>query len=175
LWTPAEPVERDEPIYADGPLRSTIVDLFSGSTSMWMRTRRGVPFLPAGERYIAIVPGDPAARRREGVTEYEVVSVHWQSWDPAEPGNGRTVVCGVTDFATAMHFAEGDMTRDEMRAASREGGFRRRRIKSTETQRAMAGVYGISADPGVLASELQVRTTEAAASARLDPCLPDWY
>lgn len=174
-WEPTEMGPRDEPIYTDGPLKSTIVDLFTGSASMWLRTARGVPFLPAGERYIVIVPGDPARRRRPDVPEYEVVSVHWSSFDPAEPGNGRGVVSGVTDFATAMHFAEEDMTRDETRAAAKEDGFRKRRIKSTAQQRAMAGVYGISADAGVLASELQVRTTEAAASARIDPCLPDWY
>jgi hypothetical protein len=175
VWVPGAPAERDDPIYADGPLTSTIVDLFSGSRSMWLRTRRGVPFLPAGERYIMIVPGDPARRRRPDVPEYEVVSVHWQSWDPAMPGNGRLVVSGVTDFATAMQFGEGDLTRNEMKAAAKEDGFRRRRIKSTETQRAVASSYGISADPAVLASELQVRLAEAGASARIDPCLPDWY
>jgi superfamily II DNA or RNA helicase len=173
VWTPTVmPVEADEPIYADGPLRSTIVDLFTGSSSMWMRTARGVPFLAAGERYVAIVPSDPARRRREGVPEYEVVSVHWQRWDA---DSARVVVSGVTDFATAMQFGEGDLTREEMKAASREHGFRKRWIKSTETQRAWASSYGISADPDVLASELQVKLAEAGASARIDPCLPDWY
>jgi superfamily II DNA or RNA helicase len=173
VWEPREmPAEVDEPIYADGPLKSTIVDLFTGSSSMWLRTARGVPFLAAGERYVAIVPGDPARRRREGVPEYEVVSVHWQRWDE---GSARTVVSGVTDFATAMQFGEGDLTREEMKAASREHGFRKRRIKSTETQRAWASSYGISTDPDVLASELQVKLAEAGASARIDPCLPDWY
>lgn len=174
-WVPAEPVERDEPIYADGPLRSTIVDLFSGAASMWMRTARGVPFIAAGERYIAIVPGDPAARRRPDVPEVEVVSVHWQSRDPGIPGNGRVVMTGLSDFATAMMVAEQDMTRTEMKAAAKDDGFRKRRVKSTETQRAIASSYGISADPAVLASELQVRLAEAGASARIDPCLPDWY
>lgn len=175
-WTPVEigPVQ-DEPIYVDGPLKSTVVDLFSGTPTMWMRTRRGVPFIPAGERYVLIAPGDPAARRRPDVPEYDVVSVHWQSEDPAVPGNGRLVVSGVTDFATAMQFAEGDLTREELKAAARDGAFRKRRVKSTETQRAMASGYGISADPDVLASELQLRMTEAAATARIDHCLPVWY
>lgn len=174
-WEPVAMPPADEPIYADGPLRSTIVDLFSGAASMWMRTARGVPFIAAGERYIAIVPGDPAARRRADVPECEVVSVHWQSRDPAIPGNGRVVMSGLSDFATAMMVAEQDMTRLEMKASAKDDGFRKRRIKSTETQRAIASSYGISADPAVLASELQVRLAEAGASARIDPCLPDWY
>lgn len=168
-WEPV-PVERDEAVWVDGPLKSTIVDLFTGSVSYWMRTARGVPFIAAGERYVIIVPGDPGRRRRPDVPEYDVVSVHWQDWASA-----RLVMGGVTDFATAMLFAESDLTRDEMRAAAKDEGFRKRRIKSTETQRAMAGAYGITAEPGMLASELQGRLAVAGASARIDPCLPDWY
>lgn len=167
-WEPeerGEPVEVDEPIYADGPLKSTIIDLFSGSPVQWLRTVRGVPFLPAGERYIAIVPSDPALGGG-----FDVVSVHWQDWEDA-----RYVTQGCRDFAMAMRYGEDDLTIGERRQASKDDGFRKRRMKSSETQRAWATAYGISADPGILASELQQRLAEAGASARIDPCLPEWY
>lgn len=166
-WEPEshEVIEEDEPIYADGPLKSTVIDLFSGSPVQWLRTTRGVPFLPAGERYIAIVPADPS----DG-GGFDVVSVHWQDWQDA-----RYVARKCRDFAMAMRYGEDDLTVGERRQASKDDGFRKRRMKSSETQRAWATSYGISADPSILASELQQRLAEAGASARIDPCLPEWY
>lgn len=172
VWMPAEPEETDEPIYADGPLVSEVVDLFGDSGSMWLRTNRGVPFIPAGERYVFVVPSDPADRLDPAVPEYEVVSAHWQD---SGPGSASYVMTGLTDFASAMQYAENNLTLAERRAASKEDGFRKRRVHSTAYQHAMARVYGISADPKVLASELQVQLAVAGASGRIDPLLPEWY
>lgn len=159
-----EPTVAEEPIWPDGPLVSEIVPMFDESPVMWMRTARQVPFLPAGERYIAIVPGDP--ERGGG---YDVVAVHWSDWDQA-----RYVVRGCTDFASAMMYAQDDMTKAETRAASRDDGFRKRRVWATEEQKAMGRRYGVDVDRFKYASELQIVTTEAVASHRIDTCLPPW-
>lgn len=167
--TAAVAVEQAEPIWADGPLKSTVIDLFSGSPVQWLRTARGVPFLVAGERYVCVVPADPIQRDLGGGA-FDVVSVHWQDWQDA-----RYVERDVPDFATAMRYAEDDLTVAERRQASKDDGMRKRRIIATATQRAWAARYGITTNPKSLASELQQRLAEAGATARIDPCLPDWY
>lgn len=42
---------------ADGPLVSEVVDLFTASRRAWLRTGKGVWFLPAGDKLIFLAPG----------------------------------------------------------------------------------------------------------------------
>lgn len=172
VWVPEERGPADPPVWVDGPLVSQVVDMLAGSPSSWLRTARGVPFLPAGERFIAVVPADPALRVEAGRPAFDVVSVHARRWDEK---SARMVRAGVDAFGTAMLFAESDLTREEAMAVSRADGARKRRIKATELQRAYAMQYGIPTDENTLSSDLQQRLAVAMATERIDPCLPDWY
>jgi superfamily II DNA or RNA helicase len=48
---------RPEPTRLDGPLVHEIVDLFTSSRRAWLRTKRGVWFLSAGDKLIFLTPG----------------------------------------------------------------------------------------------------------------------
>lgn len=148
----------DDPSWINGPITSEEVDLFHGSKSMWLRTRAGVWFLPAGGRYLAILRGAPYGH--EG---YNVAAV-----DQYRPGASSWVITGVSDLSYAMAYAEGDVTPTEMVTARRERAWRLR--KPSEKQRALAARYGIALN-GQTSGELSSLITVAHASYRIDPYL----
>lgn len=150
----------DDPSWVNGPIVAEVVDLFHGSDSAWMRTRAGVWFLAAGERYVAIVPGDP---NREG--GYDVVAMHRYV-----VGESRWVMRGVSDLAYAMAWAEGDVTPAERLTARRERSWRARR--PSERQRDLARRYGIMISPDMHSGEVSNRISVAMASTRIDVRLP---
>lgn len=153
-------LDLDDPSWRNGPLVSEVVDLFHGSESAWMRTRAGVWFLAAGERYIALVPGDPGARGG-----YDVVAMHRY-----RVGESRWVVRGVEDLSYAMAWAEGDVSGAETMTARRERSWRAQR--PSEKQRQLARRYGIVITEGMHSGEVSARISVEMASARIDPRLP---
>lgn len=150
--TPAVPIEE---IYDEGILQHAIVDLFTGSASVWLRTERGVWFLPAGERLIAILP---AVR----VNTYDVVSMHAD-----KPGTGQLIAEGVDSLALAQRYAEDNVTTAERRTARKDRAWRA--APPTKAQRAAAAAYKVEITPNMTAGELDGIITVAKASWRIDP------
>jgi superfamily II DNA or RNA helicase len=150
-------LDLDDPSWRNGPLVSEVVDLFHGSESAWMRTRAGVWFLAAGERYIALIPGE-----RGG---YDVVAMHRY-----QIGSSRWVVRGVEDLSYAMAWAEGDVSGAETMTARRERSWRAQR--PSDKQRRLAQRYGIMITEGMHSGEVSARISVEMASARIDSRLP---
>jgi len=141
----------------DGPLVATEVDLFAGSVMQWLRTRAGVFFLAAGERYIAIVPGASAG--------YDVVAMH-----KSQSHTGRWIVQGVEDLSYAMAWAEGDVTSGEKMTATKERSWRAR--PPTDKIRDFAQRLGLDVASGARMGEVSNMITLTLASRRIDPHIP---
>lgn len=154
----AVPDERPGPAYRDGKLVSEAVDLFHGSTSLWLRTYGGVWFVPAGERYVAIV---------RGAAGYDVTSMHRY-----QPGTGQWVAQGVADLSYAMAWAEGEVTAAEKKTALKDRTWRAKR--PSDTQRDLAVRYGVIVTDAMRSGEVSNAITVAMASHRIDPRTPDW-
>lgn len=150
----------DEESWANGPLKSVEVDLFHGSASAWLRTRAGVWFIPAGERYIAIIPGDPGQ-----MGGYDVVEMHRYSI-----GRSAWVQRGVSELAYAMAWAEAAVTPSERSTALRERSWRARR--PSVKQRDLAARYGVMISPDMHSGEVSSRISVELASRRIDHRLP---
>lgn len=144
-----------EMVYATGPVVVEEVDLFHGSTHQWLRTYGGVWFLAAGDRYIAIVPGQRAGT-------YDVTAMHRY-----QRGTGRWVIQGVEDRSYAMAWAEGEVTPTETTTARKE--LRWRKNAPSDKQRSMAARYGIVIMDGMTSGEVSNLLGQAMASARIDP------
>lgn len=144
---------------ANGPLVATEVDLFAHSPMSWLRTRAGVFFLPAGDRYIAIVPG-----QRGG---YDVTTMH-----KSQQRTGRWIIQGVADLSYAMAWAEGEVTPGEKTTATKERSWRAR--PPTDKMRAFAERLGINVPAGARMGEVSNMITLTLASNRIDPHLPAW-
>lgn len=175
--TEREPVDDDEesadpleladalddvgPEWRDGPLTSVEIDLFKGSDSAWLVTRGGTWFLPAGERYIAIVPalGVPGAWDVTAMHRYHV-------------GTGRRVASAVPDKAYAMAWAEQDVTVAEAMTARKERSWRARR--PSQKQIDLARRYGVIVHDRMLSGEVSNSIAVAMASARIDPRVSAW-
>jgi len=147
-------LERDQ-VYATGPVVVEEIDLFHGSTHQWLRTYGGVWFLAAGERYVAIVPG-------QRVGTYDVTSMHRY-----QRGTGRWIIQGVEDRSYAMAWAEGDVTPSELTTAKKERGWRR--AAPSDKQRGVAARYGVVIPDGATSGEASNLIGQAMASARIDP------
>jgi len=144
--------------YVDGELEAVEVDLFRGSQSAWLRTRAGVWFLPAGERYIALVPAP-----RQGA--WDVVAMHRY-----QTGNSRWVVRDIGELSLAMAHAESDVTPAEQVVSRRERAWRSKRPSSKQLD--LAARYGIVVDPHATAGEVSGLISVVLASRRIDPRLP---
>ena len=154
----------------DGPLVATEVDLFAGSTMAWLRTRAGVFFIEAGERYIAILPGRPGSAAawldhfggRRPFCGFDVIAVAKRG-----PLERREIVGGVEDLAYAMAWAEGAVTAVEKTTATKERAWR---AKSPSTkQRAQAEQLRIFIPPGARQGEVSNMVSLVLASRRIDP------
>lgn len=160
LGEPAGPGFPGEGDFADGPLVSEVVDLFSGSTSAWLRTYAGVWFLPAGERLVAILPAP-----RTGA--YDVISMHRY-----HRGTGRWIVRDVDDLAYAMAWAEGDVSPGEKTTAARERPWRAKRPSAAQLYAARR--HGLALSDDMLSGEVSNLITVAEASVRIDSGLPPY-
>jgi len=144
----------DETVYADGPITSFEVDLFHGSQSAWLRTYGGTWFLPAGDRYIAILP---APR----IGAWDVVAMHRY-----RVGNSRWVVRDIDDLSYAMAHAESDVMPSEAVLARKERSWRVKR--PSDAQRGLLARLGIGAADGAHAGEVSNLISQYLASQRID-------
>jgi ATP-dependent helicase IRC3 len=142
--------------YLIGPTVSEEVDLFHGSVMQWLRTDGGIWFLPAGDRYVAIVPA-------EQPLHYDVVAMFKKRSD----GPARWVIQNVADRAYAMAWAEGEITPRELTTAKRERGWRLQ--APTVKQQALANRLRIAWLPGLTCGELSSMIEVKLATARIDP------
>jgi superfamily II DNA or RNA helicase len=170
VWLERVVLEPDDPVYADGRLVTEAVDLFHGSRNMWLSTAGGTHFIAAGERYIAIVPG-------EVVHTWDVVAMH--RYRAGDPNETRYVQRGVTDLGFAQAWAEADVRPGEGSTAARERDWRARRPSEAQWARARAAGITRGADgsaksmlgevyPDVHQGELSNMITRAEATQRMD-------
>ncbi len=139
----------------DGPLTSEIVNLFGSSHSVWLRTRKGVWFLPAGDQLVFLAPG-------QDVGAYLVGRI--------SQGVGEWLVSDGVDLELAMTCGEqhaetvgGKLTRKG--AQWRKGEVRGAQLK-------MATRLGIPTD-GLTRGEVSDEISRVLASGQLDlmPCV----
>ncbi len=145
----------DDQEYVTGPIHHEAVDLFHGSASMWMRTYGGLWFLPAGDRYIAIVPGIRP-------NTYSVTAMHKD-----RKGTGVWVVEDVEDIGYAMAWAEREVQPSEHKTALKERQWRA--TKPSDKMTRFAQRLRLPVPAGAQAGEVSALITRALGSARLDP------
>jgi len=150
----------DDEVYRDGPLVSVEVDLFHSSPMAWLRTRAGVWFIAAGERYIAILPGFKPGT-------YDVTAMHKD-----RVGTGVWVATGIADLSYAMAWAEGEVTSGEKMIATKERSWRAK--PPSDKMRAFASRLRIIVPDGARSGEVSNLITLSLASGRIDPHLPAW-
>lgn len=140
---------------ADGKLIFTIVDLFAGSETAWSRTPRGIWYFPGKDRFIAILPADPA--RGGG---HDVVTV--QRW-----GAGcDPIALNVAGIAESMRIGESVIEAVDRKISRRhEGG---RGLLPTERTLAYAARLGLDVRPGAGAHEVSEMITAVEAQRRID-------
>lgn len=157
----------------DGPLISTEVDLFAASSSRWLRTRAGVFFIPAGDRYIAVLPSPPQTAAqwqdqfagRSGLYGYDVVTMHKNQLHTE-----RAIVRNVPDLSYAMAWAEGDVTPSEKTTAAK--GRTWQAAPPTVKMRGLAEKLHIYVPPGARMGEVSNMITLVLATKRIDAHLP---
>lgn len=138
---------------AFGPHTSVEVDLFHGSESAWLRTRGGTWFLPAGERFIALVPGE------RGI-DFDVVWM-WRR----KQGSGW-VARAVPELGYAMSMAEGNVTFWEKQHAQRAQGWRLAPV--SDQARTYAREFGVALDGLATEGEAYDVIVVGEASKRID-------
>lgn len=158
----------------DGPLVATEVDLFAGSPMAWLRTRAGVWFLAAGERYIAVLPGAPRSQDQwlqhfsgqpYGFTGYDVLALDKQGRQLGPP-----IASGVPDMSYAQAWAEGEVTPGEKATATKDRRWRAG--PPSEKMGRFARSLGIQVMPGARAGEVSSMITLRLASQAIDAKLP---
>jgi len=142
-----------------GPLVADEVDLFAASPMQWHRTRAGVFYIEAGERYIAIVPG--------AMGGYDVTAMH-----RTQRHTGRWIVQAVPDLPYAMAWAEGEVSAAERTTATKKRSWRA--APPSQKMQALAARLGVHVDPGARSGEVSAAISLVLASSRIDPHLPAW-
>ena len=160
LLCPPDPPSSGGPVPAepgvDGPLTSEIVNLFGSSHSTWLRTPKGVWFLPAGEQLVFLAPGPD-------VGAYLVGRV-------AQNGGGEWLVSDGVDLELAMTWGEQHAETTGGTLVRRGAQWRKGTPKGP--QLGMAARLGIPTD-GRTRGEVSDDISRALASGRLDlmPCV----
>lgn len=159
-----EEFEREEPPEPDhganGPLTFVEVDMFRGSAMDWIRTDAGIWFLPAGDRYIALIPGIAAHT-------WDVVSM-----DRTALGTGQRIGEAVGDQGYARAQAESFVTPAEHMTAARDRSWKRK--GATDAMIAKANRLALPVVHGMRASEVSQLIDQRLGTKRIDPRLP-WY
>lgn len=147
-----KPLPREDGV--DGPLTHEIVDLFGVRRQAWLRTRRGVWFLSAGDKLIFLAPSAPG--------HYDVARC------AAKAPGGEFLQRGV-DLDMAMSWGEQYATEDA--AVLTRKGARWRALEPTQGQINTAVRMGLPVD--TTRGELSDALSSAFASRRLDsmPCV----
>jgi hypothetical protein len=147
----------DEPAHLlDGPLEAEEVDLFHGSQSAWLRTHDGTWFLPAGSRFIAILPS------AVGGVGWDVVAM-----SRYKVGDSRFVATEVPEMGYAMSYAEGDVTKAEANSVDKERMWRGQRPDGKVIKYARS--VGVVVHKGDTMGAVQAGITVEEASRRIDP------
>lgn len=137
----------------DGPLVAEIVDLFTASRRAWLRTRRGVWFLPAGkDKLIFLAPGLEPGRYNVGRC-------------PIRTAGGEWLREGV-DLEMAMSLGEQHAAGEYGYLSQRSASWRRGEPGSTQIAKALS--LGITDLVGMSKGDLSDRISFEVASARLD-------
>lgn len=147
----------------DGKLIFEVVDLFAGSEVAWSRTPRGIWYFPGKDRFICILPADPA--RGGG---HDVVTT--ERW-----GAGCTpIALNVRGIAESMRVGETVISSVDRRVSRRHQGGRG--SLPTEKTLAYAARLGLDVRPGAGAHEVSDMITAVEAKRRIDdrllPVLP---
>lgn len=137
----------------DGPLVSEIVDLFTASRRSWLRTRRGVWFLPAGKDHLIFLVPTPE------------VGLYTVGRCPTRAAGGEWLREGV-DLEMAMSVGEQHAAGEYGYISQRSASWRNGVPGSTQT--AMAAGLGITVLPGMNKGALSDAISVEVASRRLD-------
>ena len=139
----------------DGALTSEIVNLFGSSHSVWLRTLKGVWFLPAGDQLVFLAPGSE-------VGAYLVGRV--------SQGVGEWLVSDGVDLELAMTWGEQHAQTTGGQLVRR--GAQWRKGEPTQGQLRMATRLGIPTE-GRTRGEVSDEISRQLASGRLDmmPCV----
>jgi hypothetical protein len=138
----------------DGPLTSEVIDLFGSSRQTWLRTRRGVWFLPAGDDLVFIAPGDAPGR-------YAVARC------PSKAAGGQ-YVHESRDLGLDMAMAWGEQVAADVAALTRKNATWRRGAPSS-AQAALAAQLGAVLPETATKGEVSDAISIALASQRIDP------
>lgn len=138
----------------NGDIVTVEVDLFHASRNHWLITAGGTWFLPAGDRFIAVVPGRTAGT-------WSAVAMH-----RAVQGEMRWIVRDIPDKAFAMAWGEGDITQREHRSARKRKAWRAE--SPTAQQLALAAAWKIIVDPQAHGGEIADQINRVQGSARMD-------
>lgn len=158
LLDPEEPRRgrNDRDPGADGPLVSELVDLFGQSRQAWLRTPRGVWFLPADKTLVFLAPGTEPGRYSVGRCQMHSGGGEWLNQD--------------LDLDMAMSWGEqavADVTSLTRKSASW------RRAEPSGGQLGMAAQLGIQVAEWMNRGNVSDLISTALASTRLDlmPCV----
>lgn len=107
-----------------GEVAARAVDLFGGSRQQWLQTNSGHWFIPAGDRFIVLMPvvGGPG---------YDV------AWAAAKTKGGGWIARGVGDLGLAMAHGEGAITPEEDVLARKAASWRKRRASDRQVSFAL--------------------------------------
>lgn len=142
---------RPEVAGADGPLVAEIVDLFGTRHRTWLRTPRGVWFLPAGDELIFITPAEPG--------RYNVAAA------PAHGSGGRWIREDV-DLDMAMSW--GEQSAHDALTLTRKGAAWRKGTTLGQAQVNLAARLGIVVRDGMTKGQLSDLISIELAGQRLD-------
>jgi hypothetical protein len=139
----------------DGTLTSEIVNLFGSSHSVWLRTRKGVWFLPAGDQLVFLAPGPD-------VGAYLVGRV--------SQGVGEWLVSDGVDLELAMTWGEQHAETPGGKLVRKGAQWRKGEVRGAQLK--MATRLGIPTE-GRTRGEVSDEISRSLASGRLDmmPCV----
>jgi superfamily II DNA or RNA helicase len=138
-----------------GKLVFEIVDLFAGSDTAWSRTPRGVWYFPGHERFVCLLPADPA--RGGGV---DVVTT--QRWH----AGCTPIALNVASLAEAQRVGESVIEAVDRTVARRRRGWRSQ--QPSEKSLAYAARLGLDVPLGAGMGEVSEMITAAEAERRID-------
>lgn len=145
---------RDRAPGADGALVSEEFDLFGESSTVWLRTARGVWFVDADEDLVFIAPGSEIGRYSVGVAPKKRAGGRWAHED--------------LDLSYAMSWGEQLASASlGMKWGARKTSKWRREVPS-EAQRARATRLGVMVTPDMDRGALSDALSVAEATSRLD-------
>jgi superfamily II DNA or RNA helicase len=148
--------ERDERKGASGTMTATEIDLFSGSTSAWLQTHKGLWFIPTASSIYFLYP-DP-----DGT--YRVVQ-------RTRTGGYARLHAGVDlsyGMAWAASYADAEDATGSFSIGSRNANWRKKRSKPSDKQLDMAKMIGLSVDPEWSKAQLSDAISIHLASRALD-------